>query len=132
MVIFMPYYGQRNRSFQSYSRARLAQALNGQNNSATTTATGTTISPLNGCQIACSILCRFAFSLFLLIIALFLFLLSINNATNKKEGSPIIASILLTVAIISFVRTYQKLRQYYIIMDTRRRLIQVDKKQNNA
>jgi hypothetical protein len=122
MVIFMPYYRQHGQLFHSHSRARPSSTLNGQNNSTTTT-----INPLNGYQIACSILCRFAFSLFLFVIALFLFRLSMDNTANQREGSPIIAVILLTIAIISFIRTYQKLRQYFIIMDTRRRIIQVKK-----
>jgi len=120
MVIFMPYYRQHGQLFHTHSRPRPSSTSNGQNNSTTTT-----INSLNGYQIACSILCRFGFSLFLFVIALFLFRLSIDNTTNQKEGSPIIAAILLTIAIISFIRTYQKLRQYFIIMETRRRIIQV-------
>jgi hypothetical protein len=120
MVIFMPYYRQHGQLFHTHSRTRPSSTSNGQNNSTTTT-----INPLNGYQIACSILCRFTFSLFLFVIALFLFRLSIDNTANQKEGSPIIAAILLTISIISFIRTYQKLRQYFIIMETRRRIIQV-------
>ena len=80
---------------------------------------------MSACKFASSILCRFTFSLFLFAIALFLFQLSFNNASNKKEGSNIIAAILLTIAIVSFLRTCQTLRRYLTIMHTRRRLIQV-------
>jgi uncharacterized membrane protein len=116
----MPYYRQNGHLFHSHSRTRPPLISNGQTNSTTTTTTTAAVQ-LNSCQIALNILCRFVFSLFLLIIAIFLLTLS----TNQNEGSPIIATILLTIAIVSFIRTYQKLRQYYIIMDTRRRFIQV-------
>lgn len=117
MVIFMPYYRPHLHYFHAQS----------QNNSSTTTnrQTHSTVR-LNICQITSNILCRLACSVFLLIMALFLLRLSIDNPTNQNEGSPIIATILLTIAIVSFVRTYQKLKQYYLILDTRRRLVQVD------
>jgi hypothetical protein len=50
-----------------------------------------------------------------------------NDAYDHKEGSPIIAVILLTISIVSLIRTCQKLRHYFIILDTRRRLVQVKK-----
>ncbi|CAF0753230.1 unnamed protein product [Adineta ricciae] len=118
MVIFMPYYRQRGQSLHSNTRTRPSTSLaNGQNTSAATIR-------MNRCRFISNILCRFICSLFLLTIALFLFQLSIDNTSNQKEGSNIIAAILLTIAIISFIRTCQKLRRYYIILDTRRRLIQ--------
>lgn len=112
MVIFMPYYRPRLRFFHSQSQTNSNEPTN------------PTIQ-FNVCQIVSNILCRLAFSLFLFIMALFLLRLSIGNTTNQNEGSPIIATILLTIAIVSFIRTYQKLKQYYVIMNTRRRLIQV-------
>jgi hypothetical protein len=122
MVIFMPYYRQHGQLFHSHARTRpSSSSSNGPNNTTTTV-------PMSGCKFASSILCRFSFSLFLLIIALFLFQLSIDTVSNQKEGSNIIAAILLTIAIVSFVRTCQTLRRYYIIMHTRRRLIQVTNK----
>lgn len=116
MVIFMPYYRQHGQLFHSHTRTCPSSTLNGENNVRTT---------INNCHIVSNIVCRFTFSLFLLLIALFLFYISIYSAPRKKEGSPIIAIILLTVAIISFIRTCQKLRQYFVIMNTRRQLIQV-------
>jgi hypothetical protein len=118
----MPYYRQHGQLFHSHSRTRPSSITNGQNNP-------TTPVQLNNCQIASNILCRFAFSVFLLIMAIFLLKLSIDTTTNQNEGSPIIATILLIIAIVSFIRTYQKLRQYYIIMGTRHRLIQVKQKE---
>jgi hypothetical protein len=47
--------------------------------------------------------------------------------SNKKEGSNVIAAILLTVAIVSFLRTCQTLRRYLTILQTRGRLVQVKK-----
>jgi hypothetical protein len=121
MVIFMSYYRQPDQVFNSHSRTRPSSTVsNGQNNTTTPT-------PLNSCRIVTSILCRFAFSLFLLIIAFSLFRIWIDNPTNQNEGSSIIAIILLIIAIVSFIRTYKKLRQYYLIMDTRRRIMQVKK-----
>ncbi|UJR10023.1 hypothetical protein I4U23_014246 [Adineta vaga] len=117
MVIFMPYYRQHGQSIHSNSRTRPPAITNGQNNSEANIR-------MNRCRFISNMLCRFICSLFLLTIALFLFQLSIDNASNQKEGSNIIAAILLTIAIISFIRTCQKLRRYYIILDTRRRLIQ--------
>jgi len=119
MVIFMPHYRQHGQLFPSHSRTR--PLSNGQNNTTTTI-------QMNRCKFASNILCRFIFSLLLLTIALFLFRISIENVSNQKEGSNIIAAILLTIAIISFIRTCQKVRRYCIIMDTRRRLIQVWRK----
>ena len=113
MVIFMPYYRHHGHFFHSRPRP-----------------SSTATVQLNCCQIASNILCRLACSLFLLIIAVFLFKLSIDATANQNEGSPILATILLTIAIVSFIRTYQKLRQYYVIMNTRRRLIQVEAKKN--
>jgi hypothetical protein len=120
MVIFMPYYRQHGQLLHSHPRSRPSSSTNGQHNT-TTTATV----HMSACKFASSILCRFTFSLFLFAIAFFLFQLSINNASNKKEGSNIIAAILLTIAIVSFLRTCQTLRRYLTIMQTRRRLIQV-------
>ena len=106
----MPYYRQHGPLFGSVPRPSVP-------NDATV--------PISGCKFVSSILCRFTFSLFLLIIALCLFELSIDDESNKNRGSAVIAMILLTVAIISILRTCQTLRRYYIIMNTRRRLIQV-------
>ncbi len=119
----MPYYRQHGQLIHSHPRSRpLSSSSNGQHNTSTTTQTAVHMS---ACKFASSILCRFTFSLFLFAIALFLFQLSINNASTKKEGSNIIAAILLTIAIVSFLRTCQTLRRYLTIMQTRRRLIQV-------
>ncbi len=124
MVIFMPYYRQHGEFLHSHARNRpSSSSSNGQHN---TTAQATV--HMSACKFASSMLCRFTFSLFLFAIALFLFQLSINNLSNKKEGSNIIAVILLTIAIVSFLRTCQTLRRYLTIMQTRRRLIQVKKK----
>ncbi|CAF3340380.1 unnamed protein product [Rotaria socialis] len=120
MVIFMPYYRQQGQLFHSHTRNRPTSSSNGQHH---TTAAHTTIH-MSACKFASSILCRFTFSLFLFAIALFLFQLSINNVSNKKKGSNIIAAILLTIAIVSFLRTFQTLRRYLTIMQTRRRLVQ--------
>ena len=117
MVIFMPYYRQQGQLLHSHPRSR---PLSSQSNPITQTNIH-----MSACRFATSILCRFTFSLFLFAIALFLFQLSINNVSNKKEGSNIIAAILLTIAIVSFLRTCQTLRQYLTIMQTRRRLLQV-------
>jgi hypothetical protein len=119
MVIFMPYYRQHGQFLHSHPRSRPLSTSTGQHNVANTAV------HLSACKFASSILCRFTFSLFLFAIALFLFQLSINNMSNKKEGSNIIAAILLTIAIVSFLRTCQTLRRYLTIMHTRRRLIQV-------
>lgn len=109
----MPYYRQPE-SVHSHLRSRSSTGHNGNN------------APvhMSACKFASSILCRFTFSLFLFAIALFLFQLSFSNLSNKKEGSNIIAAILLTIAIVSFLRTCQTLRRYLTIMHTRRRLIQ--------
>jgi hypothetical protein len=123
MVIFMPYYRQHGQFLHSHSRTRPSLSSNGHHN---TTTTAQTTVHMSACRFASSILCRFTFSLFLFAIALFLFQLSINNVSNKKEGSNIIAAILLTIAIVSFLRTCQTLRRYLTIMQTRRRLIQVE------
>ena len=114
MVIFMPYYRSRLRYFHGQSQTHSNEQNNPTNR-------------LSVYHIVPSILCRLAFSLFLFVMALFLLRLSIDNTTNQNEGSPIIATILLTIAVVSFIRTYQKLKQYYIIMDTRRRLFQVER-----
>lgn len=119
MVIFMPHYRQHGQLFQSHSRTRPSST--GQNNPTATL-------QINRCKFASNILCRFIFSFILLTIALFLFRLSVENETKQKEGSNIIAAILLTIAIVSFIRTCQKIRRYCIIIDTRRRLIQVQQK----
>jgi hypothetical protein len=131
MVIFMPYYRQHGQFLHSHPRSRPSSLSNGQHNTTTTTTTQTTVH-MSACKFASSILCRFTFSLFLFAIALFLFQLSINNMPNKKEGSNIIAAILLTIAIVSFLRTCQTLRRYLTIMQTRRRLIQVKTKKTNV
>jgi hypothetical protein len=130
MVIFMPYYRQHGQLLHSHPRSRPSSSSNGQHNTTTTTTTTQTTVHMSACKFASSILCRFTFSLFLFAIALFLFQLSINNVSNKKEGSNIIAAILLTIAIVSFLRTCQTLRRYLTIMQTRRRLIQVKTKKN--
>ena len=127
MVIFMPYYRQHGQSLHSSSRARPAASLSLPN--AQTHASAAI--RMNRCRFLSNILCRFICSLFLLTIALFLFQLSIENASNQREGSNIIAAILLTIAIVSFIRTCQKLRRYYTILETRRRLIQVRERKNN-
>ncbi len=118
----MPYYRQHGQLFHSHPRTRPSSSSNGQHN--TTTTTQTTVH-MSVCKIASSILCRFTFSLFLFGIALFLFHLSMDNVSNKVDGSNIIAAILLTIAIVSFLRTCQTLRRYLTIMQTRRRLVQV-------
>ena len=127
MVIFMPYYRQHGQFLHSHPRTRPSLSSNGQHN-ATGTATTTTQTTvhMSACRFVSSILCRFTFSLFLFTIALFLFQLSIQNVSNKKEGSNIIAAILLTIAIVSFLRTCQTIRRYLTVMQTRRRLIQVE------
>lgn len=137
MVIFMPYYRQNGQFLHAHTRTRPLSSTSGQQNtSSTTTTTAPATSPtavhMSACRFASGILCRFTFSLFLFAIALFLFQLSINNDQNKKEGSNIIAAILLTIAIVSFLRTCQTLRSYLMIMQTRRRLIQVWKYSNNC
>jgi hypothetical protein len=121
MVIFMPYYRQHGQLLHSHPRSRPSSS-NGQNN--------TTTNPtyhMSTCRFASNILCRFIFSFFLFAIAFVLFQLSINNMSNKKEGSNVIAAILLTVAIVSFLRTCQTLRRYLTILQTRGRLVQVKK-----
>lgn len=128
MVIFMPYYRQHGQLLHSHPRSRPSSSSAGQNNTSTTQ----TNVHMSACKFASSILCRFTFSLFLFAIALFLFQLSINNVSNKKEGSNIIAAILLTIAIVSFLRTCQTLRRYLTIMQTRRRLIQVKNKTDSS
>ncbi|CAF1044284.1 unnamed protein product [Adineta ricciae] len=119
MVIFMPYYRQHGQLLHSHPRSRPSASSNGQNHSTTQTPIH-----MSTCKFASNILCRFIFSLFLFAIAFVLFHLSINNMPNKKEGSNVIAAILLTVAIVSFLRTCQTLRRYLTIMQTRRRLVQ--------
>ncbi len=122
-MIFMPYYRQHGQLFNSHARPR-STSTNEQSNTTITTTTNSG----NSCKFACSILCRCTFSLFLLIIGLCLLRISImNDAYDHKEGSPIIAVILLTISIVSLIRTCQKLRHYFIILDTRRRLVQVKK-----
>lgn len=125
MVIFMPYYRQHGHLLHAHARTRPLSSTSGQQSTTPSSTSHTTIH-MSACRFASSILCRFTFSLFLFAIALFLFQLSINNVSNKKEGSNIIAAILLTIAIVSFLRTCQTLRRYLTIMQTRRRLIQVD------
>lgn len=126
MVIFMPYYRQHGQLLHAHTRTRPLSSTSGQaSSSSPATTTSPTAIHMSACRFASSILCRFTFSLFLFAIALFLFQLSINNTPNKKEGSNIIAAILLTIAIVSFLRTCQTLRRYLTIMQTRRRLIQV-------
>ncbi|CAF1177443.1 unnamed protein product [Adineta steineri] len=120
MVIFMPYYRQHGQLFQPHTRTQ--PPSNGSNNTTTTT-TAATIR-INRCKFISNMFCRFIFSLLLLTISLFLFRISVENASDQKEGSNIIAAILLTISIVSFIRTCQKLRRYFIILDTRRRLIQ--------
>ena len=124
----MPYYRQHGQLIHSHPRARpIPSSSTGHHSgNAGTTATSTAVH-MSACKFASSILCRFTFSLFLFAIALFLFQLSISNVSNKKEGSNIIAAILLTIAIVSFLRTCQTLRRYLTIMHTRRRLIQVER-----
>ncbi|CAF1307066.1 unnamed protein product [Adineta ricciae] len=119
MVIFMPYYRQHGQLLHSHPRSRPSASSNGQNHSTTQTPIH-----MSTCKFASNILCRFIFSLFLFAIAFVLFHLSLNNMPNKKEGSNVIAAILLTVAIVSFLRTCQTLRRYLTIMQTRRRLVQ--------
>jgi len=122
MVIFMPYYRQHGQLLHSHPRSRPSSSSNGQNNTTTNTAFH-----MSTCRFASNILCRFIFSFFLFAIAFVLFQLSINNMSNKKEGSNVIAAILLTVAIVSFLRTCQTLRRYLTILQTRGRLVQVKK-----
>ena len=124
MVIFMPYYRQHGQPI--YTRSRPSASSTSSSNAQSTTTTTTPVpAPMSCCQFASSILCRFIFSLFLLIIALFIFDMSIDNDSNRKQGSTVVAGILLIVALISCLRTCQTLRNYYFIMCTRRRLIQV-------
>lgn len=120
MVIFMPYYRQQGQLFHSHARSRPSPSTNGQHHTTTHSQVH-----MSACKFASNILCRFTFSLFLFAIALFLFQLSINNVPNKKKGSNIIAAILLTIAMVSFLRTCQTLRRYLTIMQTRRRLFRV-------
>ncbi|CAF0824418.1 unnamed protein product [Adineta steineri] len=121
MVIFMPYYRQHGQIFHSHPRTRPSSTPpNGQHHHTTTHHT----LHMSTCKFVSNILCRFIFSFFLFTIAFILFKFSINNIPNKKEGSNVIAAILLTVAIVSFLRTCQTLRRYFTIMRTRRRLIQ--------
>ena len=120
MVIFMPYYRQHGQLLHSHPRSRPSASSNGQNHSTTQTPIH-----MSTCKFASNILCRFIFSMFLFAIAFVLFHLSINDMPNKKEGSNVIAAILVTVAIVSFFRTCQTLRRYLTVMQTRRRLVQV-------
>ncbi|UJR36054.1 hypothetical protein I4U23_028791 [Adineta vaga] len=120
MVIFMPYYRQHGQLLHSHPRSRPSALSNGQNH----TTTAHALVHMSTCKFASNILCRFIFSFFLFAISFALFQLSINNVSSKKEGSNVIAAILLTVAIVSFLRTCQTLRRYLTIMQTRRRLIQ--------
>jgi len=124
----MPYYRQNGQVFHAHTRSRpSASSSNGQHTTATaTTTTHADDIHMSACKFASSILCRFTVSLFLFAIALFLFHLSINNVSDKKEGSNVTAVILLTISIASFIRTCQTLRRYLILMQTRRRLIQVE------
>lgn len=117
----MPYYRQQGQLFHSHTRTRPSSSSNGQHHT-----TAHARIHMSACKFVSSILCRFTFSIFLFAIALFLFQLSINNVPNKKRGSNIIAAILLTIAIVSFLRTFQTLRRYLTIMQTRRRLVQVN------
>ena len=121
MVIFMPYYRQHGQMLHSHPRSRTTPSSAANTGQHSTTAAV----HMSACKFASSILCRFSFSLFLFAISLFLFQLSFHNTLKKKEGSNIIAAILLTIAIVSFLRTCQTLRRYLTIMQTRRRLIQV-------
>ena len=124
----MPYYRQHGQVILSYPRARPTPSASTGHHSGNAGATAaSTAVHMSAGKFASSILCRLTFSLFLFAIALFLFQLSINNVSNKKEGSNIIAAILLTIAIVSFLRTCQTLRRYLTIMHTRRRLIQVER-----
>ena len=126
MVIFMPYYRQHGQLMHSHPRARPIPSSSAGHHHANAGTGGTAATAhMSACKFASSILCRFTFSLFLFAIALFLFQLSVIDVSNKKEGSNIIAAILLTIAIVSFLRTCQTLRRYLTIMHTRRRLIQV-------
>ena len=127
MVIFMPYYRQQRQVLHSHPRNRPLSSSSSLSNGRHNMNAQSTVY-LSACRFVSSILCRFTFSLFLFAIALFLFQLSMGNVSNKTEGSNIIAAILLTIAIVSFLRTCQVLRRYLIIMQTRRRLIQVKKK----
>ena len=116
----MPYYRQHGQMLHSHSRTRPLTSSNGPHNATTRNSVH-----IPACKFASSILCRFTFSLFLFAIALFLFQLSINNVSKKREGSNIIAAILSIIAIVSFLRTCRTLRRYLTIMQTRRRIIRV-------
>ncbi|CAF3351099.1 unnamed protein product [Rotaria socialis] len=116
MVIFMPYYRQHYSNCHSRTRPTTS---NPQNDTRTTNEMSA-----NGCKFASGILCRFTLSLFLFVIAFFLFQLSISNSSNQIEGSYIIASILLIISMVSFIRTCHHLRRYHIMLDSRNRLIQ--------
>ena len=122
MIVFMPYYRQHGQP--TYTRARPSASSTSSSNAQSTTTT-TAPAPVSCCRFASNILCRFTFSLFLLIIALFIFDMSIDSDSNRKQGSTVVAGLLLIVALISFLRTCQTLRDYYFVMRTRRRLIQV-------
>ncbi|CAM4833063.1 unnamed protein product [Rotaria magnacalcarata] len=116
MVIFMPYYRQHNSNCHSRTRSTTS---NPQNDTTTTHEMSA-----NGCKFASGILCRFTLSLFLFVIAFFLFQLSISSSSNQIEGSYIVASILLIISMISFIRTCHHLRRYHIMLDSRNQIIQ--------
>lgn len=106
----MPYYRQHGQLYHTRSGPSTSSS---------------SIEPISGCKFASHIVCRFIFSLLLLIIAMFIFELALDSNTGQKEGTMIIGIILLVIALVSFLRTIQTLRRHDLIMHTRRRWIEV-------
>lgn len=122
MVIFLPYYRRPTHAISSRSRTSAS-------GSSVSSVHGQTVAfesdwSYSGCKFLSKIICRFSFSCFLLLIALFLFGSS-GAAKNDHEGGKIVAIILLTVGLALILRTCQTCRRYCIIMRTRRRFLEV-------
>jgi len=120
----MPSYRQHDRCFHSHARTRTrpsSSPLNGQNNP-------TSPVPINCCKFVFYILlCGFTSCLVLSTISLLLLRISISSGSYQRDASSITAFFVLAIAIILCKRSCRRLKQYSLIINTRRQLRQVKK-----
>jgi hypothetical protein len=120
----MPYNRQHDRYFHSHARTRTrpsSSPSNGQNNS-------TSSVPIICCKFVFYILlCGFTSCLVLSTISLLLLRISISSGSYQRDASSITAFFVLAIAIILCKRSCRRLKQYSLIINTRRQLRQVKK-----
>jgi hypothetical protein len=126
IVIDMPSYRQHDQWYAARSRVSSSSlSVSSVPVQEETSSTRSTVS-ITCCTFASNVVCRIVYSS-VMIIGLLIFVLSIDHQSNPKEG-PVLAGILLIMAILTLLRACRTLRRYKTIIRTRRESIQVDNK----